>query len=407
MTLATDLAASVRAALLASMPAAEPQPAKPVSIVRWAPEIRAELEELYLTAFRAAWPDVGRDAATAWAARYSRRELARLCGGRYDLDALVQEGAAEPALLARVETLAAWRTAQKASDDPAPDDRSKPVDAFAALLLALFAQLQDGKLSTEGYLSEVGSAFDAAVKDAPPSAAAKLQQLRALALERAKAVQDAVSQPDDAEDAPSEAQRSSMANGVAGALWAATLLVGLYRRQDERNQTAADARAAADEAKRQADDAGTAEARRDARDAERTAQDAEDRAESQRVRWTAQQDNAVCDECDELDGQEFDLDDLPFWPGESDFGGSLPDGTACGPNCRCTVDFIDGDDAESKAAVAALCLKVWGRKRGAVSGDVLKVARCGACHRKLGEQVNADARLFCPRCRETTGLIGA
>jgi 8-oxo-dGTP pyrophosphatase MutT (NUDIX family)/predicted ABC-type ATPase len=44
-------------------------------------------------------------------------------------------------------------------------------------------------------------------------------------------------------------------------------------------------------------------------------------------RWTAVGDDSTCDTCDTLDGSEFDtMDDIPFWPGDGDFGA---DGDSC------------------------------------------------------------------------------
>lgn len=43
-----------------------------------------------------------------------------------------------------------------------------------------------------------------------------------------------------------------------------------------------------------------------------------------------------CDNCQELDGQEFSLDQLPGVPGEKGFNGDLCKG---GPKCRCSLEF--------------------------------------------------------------------
>ena len=52
-----------------------------------------------------------------------------------------------------------------------------------------------------------------------------------------------------------------------------------------------------------------------------------------RWQWRSRQDGKVCDDCADLDGQEFTLATLPCFPGESDFGGV----TQCGSNCRCRL----------------------------------------------------------------------
>ncbi len=168
--------------------------------------------------------------------------------------------------------------------------RSRKVDAFAALLVSLFADLQSGRLDETEYLARVALAFEAAVGEVPEAVQATITRLRDQALARARSFVKAASLPNDHEDAPSDKQKTSWGQIVAGSLWAATIAAGVL--SEEKTDI---------------------------------------------FEWESQDDPAVCDDCDELDGQQFSRDELPFWPGESDFGDSLPDGSQCGPNCRCMV----------------------------------------------------------------------
>ncbi len=54
------------------------------------------------------------------------------------------------------------------------------------------------------------------------------------------------------------------------------------------------------------------------------------------VMWNAVGDNNTCEECEELDGELFPLDDVPI-PSEICLGGD---------NCRCTLDVVPGEEEE-------------------------------------------------------------
>jgi len=57
------------------------------------------------------------------------------------------------------------------------------------------------------------------------------------------------------------------------------------------------------------------------------------------ITWNSSGDDAVCDNCDALDGQEFTIQTLPDWPGSGSFGQDV----LClgGPLCRCTLTYSD------------------------------------------------------------------
>lgn len=66
------------------------------------------------------------------------------------------------------------------------------------------------------------------------------------------------------------------------------------------------------------------------------------------IGWVSEADGNVCSDCDARDGEEYDLDSLPNWPGDGDFGGD----PQCGPGCRCTLVFtsseMGGDSVSSQ-----------------------------------------------------------
>jgi hypothetical protein len=250
------------------------------------------------------------------------------------------------ALLARVASIEQRLAVLRDFNEDQPRDRK--VEAFAALLLSLWARLQSHELTTSTYLAAVGEAYDNAVGDVPDAAKPTLDRLRQTALDRAQQAADTARLPDDHADAPSEAQRGSMAHGVAGALWAGLLAVGAY-----------------------------------------TAAEASDEPALQIFEWTIAGGPGTCPDCEALDGQQFTLDEIPFWPAEGDFD----ENTACGPQCRCELTSVANERTNAPVQSAA-------------KPQVMKVARCGQCHRKLGENVNASARLYCPRCREQVPLTG-
>jgi hypothetical protein len=53
-----------------------------------------------------------------------------------------------------------------------------------------------------------------------------------------------------------------------------------------------------------------------------------------------------CKECIARDGITYTIHDFPGWPGDGDFGGSICMG---GPNCSCTVSFVEDTSAASDA----------------------------------------------------------
>lgn len=198
------------------------------------------------------------------------------------------EDAMDPALIGAMATA----DVSRGEDDTTSvaDARSKKVDAFAALLVLLFGQLQRGTITEAEYLAKVGDAFDAAIGDIPAGAEATIARLRDKAIARAQSFAAPAKLPSDSDDAPSDAQKKSWGQMVAGALWAASIAAVVLAGPKDKVWE-----------------------------------------------WESQEDPAVCEDCDELDGQTFFLSDIQFWPGESDFGESLPDGSQCGPNCRCKM----------------------------------------------------------------------
>ena len=244
------------------------------------------------------------------------------------------------ALLARVasieQRLAVLKQAQ-------PEHNAK-VEAFAALLLSLWSRLQSHELTTDAYLTAVGDAYDNAVGTVPDVAKATLDRLRQTALDRASNAADTARLPDDHEDAPSDAQRGSMAHGVAGALWAGLLAVGAYTAAEQSGEDAIDI-----------------------------------------YEWQAQDDPATCPDCEALDGQQFTLDEIPFWPAEGDFD----ENTQCGPACRCELTATANDRTNAPV-------------QSAVKPQMVKDAKCPVCGRWLGRNVNVGATLHCPKHNEVT-----
>jgi hypothetical protein len=281
-------------------------------------EICAELIGLYRAAFAAIWPDVPYTAAAAWAARYGAR-AARLTQVRVTgMEAAVAECLrtrgrsqldTDAHAFATAEAMRALAVAAKGTDadEGYHAEHSQRVAAFTAALLALWAQLQHGELTSAAYRKAVGQAFDQAVAGAPPAAADTLARLRQTALDRAAAFEDAVSLPDDDEDAPSEAQRANWANIVSGALWAAGLAIAAYahhQRRQERGEVT----------ERQQGEPASAD-------------------NDTVMTWRAKGGPAMCEDCDTLDGQTWFLSAVPFWPGEGE--------TQCAGNCRCSLEPTD------------------------------------------------------------------
>jgi len=100
-----------------------------------------------------------------------------------------------------------------------------------------------------------------------------------------------------------------------------------------------------------------------------------------RVVWHAESDGEVCALCDPRDGQEYDQDTLPGYPGEGGFG-DICEG---GPNCRCELEFLEDDPADAEMS----------------EPRILAEARCPKGH-WCGRNVNAGAVLYCksPQCRK-------
>lgn len=216
------------------------------------------------------------------------------------------------------------------------DDRGKTIERYEATLLALWTLLRRGTLTAAEYRQRVQDAFAQAVGTVPPTAAVHLAELEQQALKQAVAM---TRFDDSSEDdvVPSPTQRTNWAKTAAGVVWAAILLAGVARRQDGRQQTADTARQKADAAQRQAETVATDAAKQRAAEADATAKALEVVARSQSVTWHCLDDDASCDDCRSLDGESWPLDQVPFWPGQSGFGDSPPDGTQCGGNCRCDL----------------------------------------------------------------------
>jgi hypothetical protein len=227
-------------------------------------------------------------------------------------------------------------------------EHNRKIEAFAALLLSLWARLQSHDLTISAYLAAVGEAYDQFIGTVPDAAQATLDRLRQTALDRASNAADTAKLPDGHEDAPSEAQRSSMAHGVAGALWAGLLAVGAYRVAET-----------------------SGEAGEEALDI---------------WEWQSQDDPATCPDCEALDGQQFSIDEITFWPGEADFGDEPPSGTQCGPNCRCDLTHVANDRSNAP-------------RQSAAKPQVVKEARCPKCRQLEARQVNVGAELSCRKCR--------
>jgi hypothetical protein len=85
--------------------------------------------------------------------------------------------------------------------------------------------------------------------------------------------------------------------------------------------------------------------------------------------WVSEDDPATCDDCKALNGMTWvgdEIDAAMPHPGDSEFGGR----TACGPNCRCSIDYLilpadqatyswGGYDDDVQEFSTADLLKVW------------------------------------------------
>jgi hypothetical protein len=168
------------------------------------------------------------------------------------------------------------------SDSTIAAARSRKVDAFAALIVTLLNSLRARVITPDEYVARINAAFDNTLGDVPFDARAKVEKLKVEAMNRAG---NFIGVADDEE--LSEPEKHGMGHMVAGALWAATFVVAAY--EEVRTKT---------------------------------------------LVWQSEADDHVCEDCENLDGEEFYLDEVPFWPGEGDFG----ENTECGPNCRCKLD---------------------------------------------------------------------
>jgi 2'-5' RNA ligase len=167
------------------------------------------------------------------------------------------------------------------------DERDRKVDAFAALLLSLVAQLRAGDINEDDLEGQVADAFNEALGEVPPEAVDRVTILRDQALDRAREYVAAVEAEAEAE--PSDEQKGAWARHVAGSLWGAALAAAAFY------------------------------------DPERL------------LMWRANDDPRTCPDCDALDGQTFFPSEVVWWPGESDFG----EYTECGPECRCTLEAAE------------------------------------------------------------------
>ena len=174
--------------------------------------------------------------------------------------------------------------------------RSAAVERYTARLLTLWTMLRAGDITASEYRKQVQMAFQHAVGVVPDSARAKVQALEDQAIAKAM---DLTSKDDDPEsEQPSDAQRHSFGTMAAGLVWAAASMASVYRT----SETAAEPAVAIYE-------------------------------------WQAMDDPGTCPDCEALDGQQFTLDEIPFWPAEGDFD----ENTQCGPNCRCSLTNVENE----------------------------------------------------------------
>lgn len=65
--------------------------------------------------------------------------------------------------------------------------------------------------------------------------------------------------------------------------------------------------------------------------------------------WHTSEDERVCEVCDPLDGEQFSIEDLPFWPGDGGFGGD--DNCRGGSLCRCWLEWVSAKEAVARPLV--------------------------------------------------------
>lgn len=105
-------------------------------------------------------------------------------------------------------------------------------------------------------------------------------------------------------------------------------------------------------------------------------QQAQDAGETQ-AWWEREASKNGCSDCqDREDESPYAIDDLPGIPGDQS--------TSCNVGCLCSVRYGSADEEK------------------AVKRDVVAEAHCITCDRWVGRNINADATVYCPKCKATS-----